>query len=60
MHKSDDTHPCGRDSKPVPLSFEPQLDRMSHRGRPILYCQQLASPGECILIKRIIDRNMPL
>ena len=42
----------GRDSKPVPLSFEPQLDRMSHRGRPILF---LASPGE-----KLIDGNMPL
>ena len=38
----------GRDSNPVP-SFEPQLDRMIHRGRPILYCQQLASPRECVL-----------
>ena len=49
----------GRDSKPVPSSFEPQLDRMSHRGRPILYCQQLASPAEWVLIKKIIARNMP-
>ena len=42
----------GRDSKPVPLSFEPQLDRMSHRGLSILYCQQFAFPGESVRIKK--------
>ena len=35
MHNFDDT--CGRDSKPVPLIVEPQLYRMSQRGRPISY-----------------------
>ena len=50
----------GRDSNPVP-SFEPQLNRMIHRGRPILYCQQLASPRECVLIiiKLIRTRRAP-
>ena len=50
----------GRVSYPVPLSSEPQLDRMSRRGRPILHCQQRASPGECVLIIKQNDRDTPL
>ena len=49
----------GRHSKPVPLSFVPQIDRMSHRGRPILYCQQLTSPGVCVFIKKNIIGTCP-
>ena len=54
MHNLDDTHPTRpgfKTSIHVPLIFASQLDRMSHRGRPILYCQQLAYRGEYILIK---------
>ena len=40
MHNLDDTHPI-RPGYGSTSSFEPQLELMSHRGRPILYCQQL-------------------
>ena len=33
IHSLGEKHPTDRDSNPVPLSFEPQTDRMSHRGR---------------------------
>ena len=56
IHNLDDTHPTR--PRLETTRFEPQLDRMSHRGRQILYCQQFASPGECVLMKKLIDRNM--
>ena len=60
MHNLKDTLPTGRASNPIPLSFEPQLDRIRHRDWPILYCQHLASPRECVLIKIRNDRPTPL
>ena len=42
MHNLDDTHLTRPGLEPsMPVSFEPQLDRMSHRDRTILYCQLL-------------------
>ena len=55
MHNLDDTHPSRTRPEFEHLDFEPILNQMSHRGRPILYCQQLASPRKCVLIiKKLI------
>ena len=60
MHNLDDKHLTRPGFEPSTSEFQAISEPMNHRGRPLLNCQQLASPREGVLINNKIDRDTPL
>ena len=55
MHNLDDTHSTRPGWDTSTSEFRATTGpNISHRGRPILHCQQLASPKECVLLQKLI------
>ena len=61
MHNLDDTHPTRLGFETSTSEFRATTEPNEPSGPAnIFFCQQLTSLGECVLIKQLIDRNMPL